>query len=132
MDKLETAKYVRKPFNVEAVQLSEENFDLVLAWTRGAVETTDGGERFIRVRTQNPLDERQKRAYVGDWVLKANGGFKIFPHKNFKRNFMLDPQHLPDPAQARMDEITVTTTEKTEPISAKDAIQKMVPRQRNT
>lgn len=148
MGKLETAKYVRKPFSVEAVQVTEENFDQVKNWCRGSVEMMDSNSdqiRFIRVRTQNPRTEREKQAFVGDWVLKANGGFKIYPHKAFKRNFILDPNVVspidpPKPLAELKVELTPNVgvqaielnqdspEEQVQRVTAMSAIQKMAPR----
>ena len=93
-----TAKYVRKPFEVQAVQVTEENFEDVAAWCGGTIVTTrapkeaDGmveGEekRYIKVNVSRPLNERQTQAFVGDWLLEAEKGLKVYADGPFTRNF---------------------------------------------
>lgn len=84
---MKTLKYIRKPFVVEAVQLSEENFDDVLAWCDGSREFDSKNQKHIRVRVRHPLNARQTRAYPGDWVLKAGEGFKIYNAPAFEKSF---------------------------------------------
>lgn len=88
-------KYVRKPVVVEAVQVTEDNFYAVAHWCNGdpIVDNFPHGvsERHIRVRVHSPQSERQKRAHIGDWVLYANRGYKIYEDKAFKKSFDLEP-----------------------------------------
>lgn len=104
---LKTDKYTRKPFIIEAVQVTEENMADVATWCKGEILSTNSQiaqglhkdpERFIKVDVQNPMNERQTRAFVGDWVLFANQGFKVYTDRAFQRSF--DPvfQEVPKPA----------------------------------
>ena len=86
---LETQKFVRKPFDVEAVQVTEENFDAVVEWTAGQVEFKDDGTKYIRVRVHQPMNPEQTRAYIGDWVLYSRG-FKVYKDKAFRNNFVTE------------------------------------------
>jgi hypothetical protein len=79
---IKTEKYVRKPLYVKAVRVTEENFDECVVWCLGEVET-EGGKRFIRVRVHNPNGPRQTKAFVGDWILWHEKGYKIYTHKAF-------------------------------------------------
>jgi hypothetical protein len=79
---IKTEKYVRKPLFVKAVRVTEENFDECVAWCQGEVET-DGAKKFIRVRVHNPNEPRQTKAFVGDWILWHEKGYKIYTHKAF-------------------------------------------------
>lgn len=83
---IETAKYARKPFDVDAVQVTAENMDAVAKWCQGEVQT-DGDQKFIKVRVARVLNERQTKAYVGDWVLYAGAGYKVYTEKAFKKSF---------------------------------------------
>lgn len=85
---MDTSKYSRKPFEVEAVQITEENFDEVVRWCTGLVETKDDGTRYIRVRVHQPMNVEQTHAYVGDWVLYSTRGFKIYKDRPFRKNFV--------------------------------------------
>lgn len=86
---LETQKYYRKPFDVEAVQVTEDNFDEVVAWTSGQVHTKEDGTRYIRVRVHQPMNPEQTHAYVGDWVLYSRG-FKVYKDRAFRNNFVTE------------------------------------------
>lgn len=82
-------KYVRKPFYVEAVQVTEENISEVAAWCGGNIfsdnlESPDGRlAKYVQVRVRKPLNERQTKAYVNDWILFAGGGYKVYTPKAF-------------------------------------------------
>lgn len=86
---VETTSYVRKPFEVSAVQVTEENMEDVKDWCQGVVEYEGESvtRRFIRVRVARVLSERQTKAYVGDWVLYAATGFKVYTQKAFHKTF---------------------------------------------
>lgn len=95
---MQPKKYVRKPFEVNAVQVTEENFEEVAVWCGGTIVTTRSpqddkaaGERYIKVEVSRPLNERQTKAYVGDWLLEAARGFKVYTDGPFARNFALVP-----------------------------------------
>lgn len=109
-----TVKYTRKPFEVQAVQVTEENFEDVAAWCGGTIVTvrapkeldgTSEGEvkRYIKVNVSRPLNERQTQAYVGDWLLEAEKGLKVYADGPFTRNF--------ERVNDRPQELFVTTTD---------------------
>jgi hypothetical protein len=82
-----TEKYIRKPLYVDAVRITEENFDEIVAWVPGEVQY-EGQKKFIRVRVANPKVPRQTKAYVGDWILwTERGGHKVYTPKAFKAAF---------------------------------------------
>lgn len=90
-------KYVRKPLYVDAVQVTEENFEAVAKWCMGDITRNDGAENptyqgepkahHIRIRVHNPQSQRQTKAFVGDWILYTDRGYKIYTEKAFKDNF---------------------------------------------
>lgn len=86
-----TQRYIRKPLYVDAVQITAENFDEVAAWCQGTVETEDQGphrgEKFIRVRVQHPKSPRQTQAFVDDWILYTDRGYKVYTNKAFTLSF---------------------------------------------
>lgn len=93
-----TARYVRKPLYVEAVQVTGENFESVRKWCMGDLQNNDGSEvqaeseidprnQHIRLRVHNPQSQRQTKAFVGDWILYTERGYKIYTEKAFKENF---------------------------------------------
>jgi hypothetical protein len=92
VSKLETQKFVRKPFYVDAVQVTDENMEDVAAWCNGTVVTKDlkTGEDitpYIQVRVLRPLNDKQTKAYPGNWVLYAETGYKIYTDKARKATF---------------------------------------------
>ncbi len=103
--KLETQRFVRKPFYVDAVQVTSENIERVAAWCKGDVRTTGKGdpdiqtiqdpttsatrvpEKYVKVFVQRPMNDQQTMAFVGDWVLFAGTGFKVYKPRAFERSF---------------------------------------------
>jgi hypothetical protein len=84
-----TTKFARKPFHVDAVQVTEENMAQVAEWCNGEVrvDAAAGDAKHIHVRVSRPLNERQTKAYVGDWILYAGTGYKVYTNKAFAGNF---------------------------------------------
>lgn len=103
---LKTAKYVRKPFAVEAVEVTPENIYEVAKWCKGKVKKTDlsrpGSDKYIKVDVNKPLNERQTEAHYGDWVLSADQGrpgFKVYTPKAFLGSFELVVDHMMETVQ---------------------------------
>lgn len=91
---IELNKYTRVAFHVDAVQVTADNIGEVADWCGGEVRTAqnDGvdapqGSPFIKVRVKRPLTPRQTRAFVGDWVLYAGTGFKVYTDNAFQKCF---------------------------------------------
>lgn len=93
---MQTQKYQRKSFLVDAVQVTEENMEEVAKWCRGTIRTTDSKiaeglhkepERYIEVNVLNPYNDRQKQAFPGDWVLFSKNNFKVYLDKGFHKVF---------------------------------------------
>lgn len=109
---MQTQKFIRKPFEIEAVQVTEDNMGDVAVWCQGEIETEEGGAEFIKVRVHHPLNDRQTKAFVGDWVLYANKGFKVYTGKAFKNNFdeLSDgPPQLQQGTDGPVEELLTTT-----------------------
>lgn len=90
---IQTSKFARKPFYVDAVQVTAENMEEVAKWCEGDLRKTskpEGAqdEMYIRVRVQKPLNDRQTKAFVGDWVLYTSTGYKVYPPKSFDKSFV--------------------------------------------
>jgi len=88
-----TKKYVKKPLIVEAVRITRKNFGEIVKWCDGDIHTEprdhreNPGKKFIKIQVHNPINARQTKAFVGDWILKTERGFKIYPHKAFTESF---------------------------------------------
>lgn len=92
MPKVETQKFQRKSFAVEAVQVTPENMKDVAEWCAGKV-MSDGekeghlSREHIKVRVAYPINDRQTQAYLGDWVLKSGKSFKVYTNAAFEKSF---------------------------------------------
>jgi hypothetical protein len=95
-----TQKYVRKPLYVDAVQVTEENFPDIARWCFGEIGNIDETpvtdlsavqptKQYIHVRVHNPKNSRQTKAFVGDWILYTERGYKVYTTKAFQANFDL-------------------------------------------
>lgn len=93
-----TKKYVRRPLYVEAVQVREDNFADIVRWCFGRVQNIDGSpveptaeldphKQYINVRVLDPKNARQRMAYLGDWILYTERGYKVYAPKAFQANF---------------------------------------------
>lgn len=89
---IEINQYARKPFIVEAVQVSEENMFDAARWCKGEVRASnsDAEGKHIKVHVKRPLNARQTKAFVGDWILSAGTGFKVYTNDAFLKNFEPD------------------------------------------
>lgn len=88
---IETTQYIRKPLYVAAVRVTGVNFDEVAAWCQGDIQQDEvpnnGIKRYIRVRVHNPKNPRQTKAFVGDWLLYTERGYKVYTNKAFHASF---------------------------------------------
>ena len=97
MNKIVTKKYIRKPLIVDAVQVTTENFVSIALWCQGSIcdnednevkaETINPGSMHINVRVHQPKTPRQTKAFVGDWILYTDKGYKIYTPKAFHNAF---------------------------------------------
>ena len=84
--------YSRKPFRVNAVQVTKDNLDEVAEWCKGTVEdreVKDGKGVHVKVNVHRPMNERQTKAFVGDWVLESTLGLKVYTQRAFESSFEL-------------------------------------------
>lgn len=87
---IELAKYARKPFFVDAVQVTDDNMDDVAHWCGGERREEAVNEdlvQYIKVKVKRPLSAKQTKAYAGDWVLLAGTGFKVYTDSAFEKGF---------------------------------------------
>lgn len=100
---IKTEGYSRKPFHVDAIQVTAENMEEVAAWCGGKIRTSNRVIRddnnkvvdrkevsFIKVNVHRSLNERQTKGYVGDWILLSDGGVKVYTERAFERAFELE------------------------------------------
>lgn len=82
--------FQRKPFDVEAVQITVENIVDVAYWCKGELvqaEKNNKSVTCIQVNVSRPLSDKQTRGFVGDWVLKTKSGWKVYTNKAFRACF---------------------------------------------
>lgn len=89
---MEIRKFARNPFEVEAVKVTDENMQEVAEWCGGDVRraTPRSGsdvKAYVKVPAHNPLNEKQKRAFEGDWVLRSPAGFKVYTDHAMVKSF---------------------------------------------
>lgn len=88
-----TTHFVRKPFFVDGVRVTKENMDSVSLWCKGTLKQTEPKVKdkkpspYIEVEVHRPANDRQKRAFVGDWVLQAENGFKVYTDQALRATF---------------------------------------------
>lgn len=132
---VETRKYVRKPLIVNGVQVTVENFAEIAEWCNGTIKWSHDGsdlfkngtvtgtidpasgedpvdpeKQYIQVDVINPRSLRQSRAYVDDWVLGTETGYKIYTARAFENSFdeydykkMSNPDQLPMAEECKED-----------------------------
>lgn len=110
---LDIKKFVVRPHEVRAIRITEVNMTEVAKWCKGEIQTeivgVDGNilkgdipegteieqRVFIKARVFRTLNERQSKGYVGDWILKRKGQFKVYTDKAFSESYMDDPDSIP-------------------------------------
>lgn len=101
-----TTQFIKKPLYVEAVRITRDNFSEVVKWCKGQVRTEHAnhpqspGKKYIKIEAHNPINTRQTKAYIGDWILRTERGFKVYSHKNFIESFdeVVQLEHTTEPS----------------------------------
>lgn len=85
--------FQRIPFDVQAINVTADNIEAVAAWCEGNVENPGRPNAFVRVDVADPRTDRQTKAFLGDWVLKAPKAtgisYKVYTDSAFKKCFEL-------------------------------------------
>lgn len=107
-------KFVRKPFAVEALQVTEENLEEVATWCGGKVRQDEDGQKYVKVQVKNALNARQTEARPGCWVLKSGEvSFKVYGEYAFTKSFQPETEPL---------EVTVYEAPPAKPNRAKPSV----------
>ena len=77
-------RFIRKPFSVEAVQISYDNIEQI-AGVLGELKEKDG-EKWIAIDRR--LVPNIRKAYVGWWVTKMDENYRAYSPKVFEKEFM--------------------------------------------
>lgn len=87
MKTLKTRKFARKPIYVDAIRVTEENFEEVAEWCNGRIDKTLDDVPYISVKVYRPRNDRQTMAFYGDWVLLFGSSFKVYSPSSFDKSF---------------------------------------------
>ena len=60
--------FTRNPFDVQAVQVSDENIDEIAAWCNGTVENRPKS-RCIKLEIPDAKSSVRQHSFPGDWLL---------------------------------------------------------------
>lgn len=82
-------KYVRVPFLVEAVEITEENFDEVAALIAKEVVETGSGRRQIVI--DRDVIRNGHKANIGGWLTRMDGKYRYYSKTAFEQQFV--PSH---------------------------------------
>lgn len=90
----ETQRFVRKPFFVDAVQVTQENMGKIALWCGGEIRFArnrhdpETKTPYVKVNVKHAMNERQTRAFAGDWILLGSQGFKVYQPVAFENHFV--------------------------------------------
>jgi hypothetical protein len=89
---MKTVKYVRRPSYVDAVRVTSDTIAEIALWCSGTVKLADiikpnRSSNYILVDVPKATNQRQREAYVGDWVLKIGNEFRVYADHAFRKNF---------------------------------------------
>lgn len=91
---VEFTNYVRKPFTVEAVEVTKENIGEV-AELIGTLRAKDDGTPYIQVDRR--LVPNVFRVYVGFWVTRMGDNLRCYSKRIFTDQFVLEEGNtMPD------------------------------------
>jgi hypothetical protein len=77
-------RYIRKPFSVEAVQITPENIEEI-AGLLGELKEKDG-EKWILIDRR--LVPNIRKAYIGWYITKLDENFRAYSPKVFEKEFL--------------------------------------------
>ncbi len=102
---VKTKLFSRKPFFVRAKQMTPDNLAEIAEWCGGTLASKDvrGSKiQYVTVPVIRPRNPREQEAYIGDWVVAAGTGFKVYSNRAFIRDF--DPVNVEDLQTAGMSD----------------------------
>lgn len=83
---VEFTDFVRQPFKIEAVQITDDNMDALAELLNSTVITTeDGTSQYISVNRK--VVPQGSKAYVGWWVTIMGKKLRCYPNKIFTQQF---------------------------------------------
>lgn len=93
--------YKRRPFEVEAVQITEDNIE-ECALLIGELDEKDG-EPFVRINKR--IVPNIHRAYVGWWITRMDDNLRCYSSRIFDEQFEPNVSGFPETAEERWDSL---------------------------
>lgn len=125
---METRQYTRKPFPVNAVQVTLQNIEQVAEWCRGTVELVS--TRMLGTSTDLPVikiqgqgDNRGKlfTASLGCFVVEQKGSFRVYKPAQFEASFDTVPEEgLGSDTPLAWEDQPLNTNDTSKPIAWQD------------
>lgn len=86
---MDTKTARKKSFDVEYVQVTEENIKEVAEWSGGRLIDKDTKDAFVQLLDRSAINQRQTKAYIGDFVVHHSRAktYRSFPKKTFWKQF---------------------------------------------
>lgn len=91
--------FVRRPFDVNAVQVTPQNAHEIAEWCNGKVGTSDyklAGTKVsldtVLVPGNGPNKGQMVEARIGSWVVEHLGNFRVYRKKQFEDTFFTQPK----------------------------------------
>lgn len=94
----EVQSYLRRPFIVQAVMVTEKNLDEVAVWCGGTVNR-ETKRHYVEVPVSKVTNELQRRGFINHYVVKAERGYRVYTYKTFHDNFKADSGDDPNYGQ---------------------------------
>lgn len=78
--------YVRTPFAIKALEVTEENFEDVAAFCGKSIEVTSKGDRYIFVNRR--IIPTGSKIFVGWWITLMDDNVRCYPPRSFNSQFV--------------------------------------------
>lgn len=88
---MEFIKFVRKPFTVEAVEVTKENISDIAEFV-GTLREKEDGTPFIQVDRR--LVPNIFRVYLGFWMTKMNDNIRCYSKRVFVEQFVAESEEI--------------------------------------
>jgi len=100
------ARFTRKTFSVDAMQVTAENIFEIAEWCGGTVKgydsVFDSPHVYVEVPVAMKNSFKRDKAFVGDWVTRTERSFKAYRNEAFKIAF---EQNTPTDPEIRHEEV---------------------------
>lgn len=104
---MEFDTFVRKPFIVEAIEITNENIEAVAEFV-GTVRTKENGTFYIQV--DRKLVPNVFRVYPGFWMTRMGGNIRCYSKRAFLDQFVKSTPEIDNWVEFMNQEEAVTST----------------------